>query len=47
MQIQSQQGTNMTVTIFPDGTRWVNGAKLVTIDHLISNGVVHTIDRYI
>jgi len=44
MQLQTVQGTNVTITIQGNET-WVNGARIVVSDYLVANGVVHLIDR--
>ena len=44
MQLKTAQGTNVTITIQGNNT-FVNGAKIVTSDYLVANGVVHMIDR--
>lgn len=44
MQLQSLNGQNLTITK-RGNTTFVNGARIITSDYLISNGVVHVIDR--
>jgi uncharacterized surface protein with fasciclin (FAS1) repeats len=44
MQLQTEEGTNVTITI-QGNTTYVNGAKIITSDYLVANGVVHLIDR--
>ena len=44
MQLQTMQGTNLTITR-QGGDIWVNGAKVLVSDYLVANGVVHLIDR--
>jgi uncharacterized surface protein with fasciclin (FAS1) repeats len=43
MQLKTAQGANVTITI-QRNTTFVNGAKIVTSDYLVANGVVHMID---
>ncbi|KAH8811280.1 FAS1 domain-containing protein [Xylogone sp. PMI_703] len=47
LTLQTVQGTNLTIRVGPDGTRWVNGAKIITSDYMISNGVLHTLDNFL
>jgi uncharacterized surface protein with fasciclin (FAS1) repeats len=44
MQLRTTEGTNVTITI-QGNTTYVNGAKIITSDYLVANGVVHMIDR--
>jgi len=39
------QGGEVTVTVL-NGSVYVNAAKIIDPDYLISNGVLHVIDRY-
>lgn len=45
VSVATADGVNLTVTVFPDGQVFVNGAKVVTPDVLVANGVVHVIDK--
>ncbi|KAJ4268853.1 hypothetical protein NW762_002923 [Fusarium torreyae] len=40
----SLQGADLTFTVAEDGSVWVNGAKVVTANILLFNGVAHVID---
>jgi uncharacterized surface protein with fasciclin (FAS1) repeats len=44
MQLRTSQGTNLTITV-QGNTTYVNGARIITYDYLVCNGVVHMIDR--
>lgn len=44
--VPSLQGTNLTFTVLPDGSAWVNNAKIVFANTILYNGVAHVIDRY-
>ncbi|KAE9382004.1 FAS1 domain-containing protein [Stipitochalara longipes BDJ] len=44
MQLQTSEGTNLTITIQGNET-FVNGARILISDYLVANGVVHLIDR--
>lgn len=46
MTVESAEGTELRITVTDDGV-FVNEAKVVLPDVLISNGVVHVIDRYV
>lgn len=46
MTVESAEGTELKITVTDDGV-FVNEAKVVLPDVLISNGVVHVIDRYV
>jgi uncharacterized surface protein with fasciclin (FAS1) repeats len=43
--VPSLQGTDLTFTVLPDGSAWVNGAKIVFANTILYNGVAHIIDR--
>ena len=43
--VETLGGGNVTITIDGEGGVWVNGAKVVTPDVLVANGVVHVIDK--
>ena len=38
------QGTNVDITVTPDGALFVDGARVINSDVLIANGVLHIID---
>lgn len=42
--LTSHQGDNLTITIVGNDT-YVNSAKILQTDYLITNGVIHTVDR--
>jgi uncharacterized surface protein with fasciclin (FAS1) repeats len=43
--LQSVQGENLTIYTDNDGSKYVNNAKILETDYLLSNGVFHTIDK--
>ncbi|KAI8933658.1 hypothetical protein NX059_009379 [Plenodomus lindquistii] len=43
--VPSLQGANLTFTVLPDGTVWVNNAHIVFPDTILYNGVAHVIDN--
>lgn len=45
--VPSLQGTNLTFTVFPDGSVFVNNAKITFPNTILYNGVAHVIDRYV
>lgn len=45
MRLKTLQGAELLVTVL-NGSTYVNSARLMTTDYLISNGVLHTIDKY-
>ena len=42
--IRTVQGSNLTIFVGPDGSKFVNDVKIIATDYLINNGVLHTID---
>lgn len=45
MELQTVQGSNLTVT--RRGTDiYINSAKVLAVDLLVANGVLHVVDRY-
>ena len=46
-QVTTMSGLPLIVTILEDGTIYINGAKVIASDYLISNGVMHVIDRLV
>jgi uncharacterized surface protein with fasciclin (FAS1) repeats len=42
--IRTVQGSNLTIFVGPDGSKFVNNVKIIATDYLINNGVLHTID---
>lgn len=45
--VPSLQGTNLTFTVLPDGSAWVNNAKITFPNNILYNGIAHVIDRYV
>ena len=45
--VPSMQGTDLTFTVLPDGTAWVNNAKITAPNAILFNGVAHIIDRWV
>lgn len=44
--VPSLEGTNLTFTVYPDGSVFVNNAKITFPNNILYNGVAHVIDRY-
>jgi uncharacterized surface protein with fasciclin (FAS1) repeats len=44
-QLTTMNGLPAIVTVLEDGTIYINAAKIIASDYLISNGVMHVIDR--
>ncbi|KAK1624251.1 FAS1 domain-containing protein [Colletotrichum phormii] len=42
--VPSLQGTNLTFTVLPDGSAWVNNARITFPNTILFNGVAHVID---
>ncbi|KAF2120026.1 FAS1 domain-containing protein [Lophiotrema nucula] len=42
--VPSLQGNNLTITVLPDGSAWVNDARITYPNTILFNGVVHVID---
>ena len=45
--VPSLQGANLTFTVLPDGSAWVNNAKIVFPNSILYNGIAHVIDRFV
>ena len=45
MKIQTVRGKDVTITVLKNGTKYVNDAKLIYSDYLISTGVIHVIEH--
>ncbi|KAH7014256.1 FAS1 domain-containing protein, partial [Microdochium trichocladiopsis] len=45
--VKTLQGAELTVSVFPDGTAFVNGAKIVFTNNILWNAVAHVIDNVI
>lgn len=43
--VPSLQGGNLTFTVLPDGSAWVNNARITFPNTILYNGVAHVIDR--
>lgn len=43
--VPSLQGANLTFTVLPDGSAWVNNARITFPNTILFNGVAHVIDR--
>jgi hypothetical protein len=42
--VPSLQGTDLVFTVLPDGSAWVNGARITFANTILFNGVAHVID---
>lgn len=42
--VQSLQGDDLVFTVLPDGSAWVNNAKIVFPNTILYNGIAHVID---
>jgi uncharacterized surface protein with fasciclin (FAS1) repeats len=45
--VPSLQGANLTFTVLPDGSAWVNNAKITFPNTILYNGIAHVIDRLV
>ncbi|KAF2018587.1 Fasciclin-domain-containing protein [Aaosphaeria arxii CBS 175.79] len=45
--VPSLQGEDLTITVLPDGSAWVNNARIVFPNNILYNGVAHVIDNVI
>lgn len=43
--VPSLQGTNLTFTVLPDGSAWVNNARITFPNTILYNGIAHVIDK--
>lgn len=43
--VPSLQGADLTFTVLPDGSAWVNNARITFPNTILFNGVAHVIDR--
>lgn len=43
--VPSLNGADLTFTVLPDGSAWVNNAKIIFTNTILYNGVAHIIDR--
>jgi uncharacterized surface protein with fasciclin (FAS1) repeats len=46
LSLKTTNGANLTIHV-QDGKTYVNAAQVLSTDYIISNGVVHVIDRYV
>lgn len=44
-QFQTLQGSNLTITVLPNGSKYVNDVKVLDSDYLTSNGVFHVLEK--
>jgi uncharacterized surface protein with fasciclin (FAS1) repeats len=42
--VKSLQGTDLTFTVLPDGSAWVNNARITFPNTILFNGIAHVID---
>ncbi|KFA47803.1 hypothetical protein S40293_09043 [Stachybotrys chartarum IBT 40293] len=42
--VPSLQGTDLTFTVLPDGSAWVNNARITFPNNILYNGIAHVID---
>ncbi|KAJ0160342.1 Fasciclin-like arabinogalactan protein [Colletotrichum tanaceti] len=45
--VPTLQGGNLTFTVLPDGSAWVNNARITFPNTILYNGVAHVIDRFV
>lgn len=45
--VTSLQGANLTFTVLPDGSAWVNNAKITFPNTILYNGIAHVVDRLV
>ncbi|KAK7956533.1 uncharacterized protein PG986_005755 [Apiospora aurea] len=45
--VRSLQGTDLTFTVFPNGSAWVNNARITFPNNILYNGIAHVIDRWV
>jgi len=45
--VKSLQGTDLTFTVLPDGSAWVNNARITFPNTILFNGIAHVIDRLV
>jgi uncharacterized surface protein with fasciclin (FAS1) repeats len=45
MQVQTVNGTNLTISVIKNEDAFVNSAKVVVADVLVANGVMHVINQ--
>lgn len=47
VSVTSAQGVELVFTVLPDGSAWVNNARITLPNVILFNGVAHIIDRYV
>jgi uncharacterized surface protein with fasciclin (FAS1) repeats len=45
--VKSLQGDDLVFTVLPDGSAWVNNARITFPNTILYNGVAHVIDRLV
>jgi hypothetical protein len=45
--VKSLQGADLTFTVLPDGSAWVNNARITFPNTILYNGIAHVIDRLV
>ena len=45
--VRSLQGNDLTFTVLPDGSAWVNNARITFPNTILYNGIAHVIDRLV
>jgi uncharacterized surface protein with fasciclin (FAS1) repeats len=45
--VKSFQGEDLVFTVLPDGSAWVNNARITFPNTILYNGVAHVIDRLV
>jgi uncharacterized surface protein with fasciclin (FAS1) repeats len=45
--LQTLSGGKIAITVDPDGSTYVNTAKVIGTNYLVYNGVMHIIDKYV
>ena len=43
--VKSMAGADLVFTVLPDGSAFVNGAKITFVNTILYNGVAHVIDK--
>jgi uncharacterized surface protein with fasciclin (FAS1) repeats len=45
-ELTTLTGAKVVVTVDDDGSTYINTAKVIGVDYLVYNGVIHLLDRY-
>lgn len=45
VSVKSLQGEDLVFTVLPDGSAWVNNARITFPNNILYNGVAHVIDK--